>query len=152
MYVKITNGTVDTYPYNIGQLRRDNPNTSFPKQIPEEMLNSYGVYRVVFSETPNYDARTQNVIQNSQPTLINFVWTLGYTILNKTVEEVQQYSDYISSQVRSDRNRLLAESDWTQIADAPINKSTWATYRQALRDITSQAGFPHNIVWPTKPE
>jgi hypothetical protein len=53
--------------------------------------------------------------------------------------------------VRDSRNTKLIESDWTQVADAPVDKAAWATYRQALRDITSQAGFPWTIDWPTIP-
>jgi hypothetical protein len=53
--------------------------------------------------------------------------------------------------IRNQRNVLLAASDWTQVDDAPVDKAAWATYRQALRDITSQADFPHSVVWPTKP-
>jgi len=50
--------------------------------------------------------------------------------------------------VRADRNKRLADCDWTQVADAPVDKAAWATYRQALRDITNQNGFPWNIQWP----
>jgi len=57
-----------------------------------------------------------------------------------------------SQAIRTQRNKLLKESDWTQVADAPVDKAAWATYRQALRDITEQDGFPNNINWPTKPE
>jgi hypothetical protein len=49
------------------------------------------------------------------------------------------------------RNRLLALCDWTQTPDAPVNKAAWANYRQALRDITSQEGFPENVIWPVQP-
>jgi hypothetical protein len=54
--------------------------------------------------------------------------------------------------VRTQRGEKLKDSDWTQVADAPVNKSAWATYRQALRDISSQEGFPWTITWPTQPE
>lgn len=54
-------------------------------------------------------------------------------------------------EARLERDGLLYSSDWTQIADAPVDKAAWATYRQALRDITLQEGFPENITWPTKP-
>jgi hypothetical protein len=57
----------------------------------------------------------------------------------------------IAAQVRSERNRLLAASDWTQVADAPVDQAAWAEYRQALRNVTRQAGFPHSIAWPSKP-
>ncbi len=53
--------------------------------------------------------------------------------------------------MREDRNRRLADTDWTQLADAPVNAQAWATYRQALRDVTAQAGFPWDIAWPEKP-
>lgn len=54
-------------------------------------------------------------------------------------------------EVRSERNRLLSESDWTQVLDAPVDRDAWATYRQALRDIPQQAGFPTSIDWPVQP-
>ena len=53
--------------------------------------------------------------------------------------------------VRDQRNTKLTESDWTQVADAPVNKEAWATYRQALRDVPSQAGFPWEVTWPDAP-
>jgi hypothetical protein len=56
----------------------------------------------------------------------------------------------VLSRVR--RNNLLLASDWTQVADAPVDKAAWATYRQELRDISTQEGFPWAVVWPTQPE
>lgn len=53
--------------------------------------------------------------------------------------------------VRSQRTQLLKDSDWTQVADAPVDKTAWAAYRQALRDVPSQAGFPWDIQWPVEP-
>ena len=53
--------------------------------------------------------------------------------------------------MRSTRNQKLSDSDWTQIADSTADKTAWGTYRQALRDITSQEGFPWEITWPEKP-
>lgn len=50
------------------------------------------------------------------------------------------------------RHRLLLDSDWTQLPDVPLaTKELWAAYRQALRDITDQPGYPMNVVWPTAP-
>jgi hypothetical protein len=54
--------------------------------------------------------------------------------------------------VRETRNQKLKDTDWTQVADAPVDKAAWAAYRQALRDITAQAGFPWEVQWPTQPE
>jgi hypothetical protein len=53
--------------------------------------------------------------------------------------------------VRTSRNEKLKDSDWTQVADATVDKAAWAVYRQALRDVTSQEGFPWAIEWPTNP-
>jgi hypothetical protein len=57
--------------------------------------------------------------------------------------------------VRQQRGEKLKDSDWTQVADAlldaPVDKAAWATYRQALRDVTGQEGFPWTITWPEQP-
>jgi hypothetical protein len=53
---------------------------------------------------------------------------------------------------RTIRNNLLAACDWTQVLDAPADKDVWADYRQALRDVPEQAGFPAQIEWPLKSE
>ena len=53
--------------------------------------------------------------------------------------------------VRASRTEKLKDSDWTQVADAPVDKAAWATYRQALRDVTQQSGFPWTIDWPETP-
>lgn len=58
----------------------------------------------------------------------------------------------LATQARAERNSLLVASDWTQVADAPVDQAVWAAYRQALRDITAQAGFPEDINWPVAPE
>ena len=53
--------------------------------------------------------------------------------------------------VRQQRGEKLKDSDWTQVIDAPVDQAAWATYRQALRDITGQEGFPWTITWPEQP-
>lgn len=57
----------------------------------------------------------------------------------------------LATQARINRDRLLASSDWTQVADAPVDQAAWAAYRQSLRDITDQAGFPESLDWPAPP-
>jgi len=75
-----------------------------------------------------------------------------WDVENIPVVEPDPEPDAPEVSVRSERNELLLTSDWTQVNDSPVDKSTWATYRQLLRDVPSQAGFPNTIVWPTKPE
>ena len=56
-----------------------------------------------------------------------------------------------ATEIRLERNAKLTASDWTQIADATVDKTAWATYRQALRNIPTQSGFPNTITWPDAP-
>ena len=60
-------------------------------------------------------------------------------------------TEEVADEVRGLRDSLLYESDWTQVADSPVNKTVWAAYRQELRDVTQQVGFPLDVVWPTTP-
>lgn len=55
------------------------------------------------------------------------------------------------SSIRAKRNALLSESDWTQLADAPVDAAAWATYRKALRDLPSTFPNAATLVWPVKP-
>jgi hypothetical protein len=64
----------------------------------------------------------------------------------KAIKDAEQ-----ASVVRQSRSDRLADCDWTQVADSPVDKAVWATYRQALRDITTQSGFPWNVTWPDSP-
>lgn len=56
-----------------------------------------------------------------------------------------------AASVRAARNSKLAACDWTQLADSTADKPAWAMYRQSLRDVTAQAGFPWNVTWPVEP-
>jgi len=60
-------------------------------------------------------------------------------------------NDRAAAEIRTERDAKLTESDWTQVVDAPVDQAAWATYRQALRDIPDQAGFPTEVNWPTEP-
>lgn len=70
----------------------------------------------------------------------------------KWVKPNQSTTEELASNVRVQRDFKLSLSDWTQVADAPVDQAEWAVYRQALRDIPSQAGFPNEVTWPTEPE
>ena len=66
-----------------------------------------------------------------------------------TVEEA--WSETMAGQLVAKRNELLQKSDWTQLPDSPADKEAWATYRQALRDLPEQKGFPLKATFPTAP-
>jgi len=56
-----------------------------------------------------------------------------------------------ATKIRAERKLLLRDSDWSQLDDAPTDKAVWGAYRQTLRDITAQAGFPSEVNWPVAP-
>lgn len=156
MYVKVTNGTVDQYPYTIGDLRRDNPSISFPKVVSDEMLAEYGVYPVTENEAPSFDEATENLVLNTQPNLIDGVWTVGFSSTPKTPEQIQYYNDDVIKGHRMRRDSALIMSDWTQMNDSPLSnemKTAWATYRQELRDLTDLDAWPNlaDEDWPVAP-
>jgi len=69
--------------------------------------------------------------------------------------EKQKINEYVKSGGMNVTNYIiqmrLANTDWTQLEDSPVNKQAWAVYRQALRDINKQSDYPHNILWPIPP-
>ena len=150
MHALIENGAVKQYPYGLGQLKAANPLTSFPAQANDEMLASFGVERVFFATPPEL-TNTQVLVEGT-PVIADNRWTQVWTVRDMTTDEVTSRNEGQAASVRTDRNDKLSASDWTQVADAPVDKAAWATYRQALRDVTQQSGFPWTITWPTQPE
>ena len=75
-------------------------------------------------------------------------WSQLKTAEQREAERLQGLADA----VRAERDRLLAACDWTQVQDAPVDAAAWATYRQALRDVPEQAGFPEAVEWPVAPD
>ena len=59
--------------------------------------------------------------------------------------------DRAAAEIRTKRDAKLTQSDWTQVADAPVDQAAWASYRQELRDVPAQAGFPNEVTWPITP-
>lgn len=141
MYVKVNNQTVEKFPYTIGDLRKDNPNVSFPRLVSDDILAQYGVFLVQQTNKPNFDEKTQKVEETS-PTYTNGTWIQTWVVTNKSSDEIAEHQIYKSKQLRAMRNDLLSRSDWTQVADAPVDQQAWATYRQALRDLPDAPGFP----------
>jgi hypothetical protein len=77
--------------------------------------------------------------------------TIGDLYENGQFTTPQPDEAVVASEAREQRNDKLKDSDWTQVADTPVDQAAWAAYRQALRDITAQAGFPWTIDWPEQP-
>lgn len=160
MYIKVINGVTENY--TIGQLRKDNPNVSFPRSISEQTLNSYDVFSVIESTPPSIDERTQKITRNDQATNVNGSWIYEWTVTDKTSGEITEYDNAAASRVREERDRKLKESDWVTVKAVDENAKdnlgiqvplVWLNYRQALRDITQHANFPHlqDTDWPEAP-
>jgi hypothetical protein len=77
--------------------------------------------------------------------------TIGDLYENGQFTTPQPDEAVAAAAIREQRNQKLKDSDWTQLADSTADKAAWAAYRQALRDITAQAGFPLTVNWPTQP-
>jgi hypothetical protein len=147
------------------EFKNSHPNTSFPQQLTEALINELGG-DIVFEGTQIAASTPYEYTMYSGVEEINGKWYKKYTLgpvftdtEDKTAEQqLDTYKTNLDSQqasrVRHDRNNLLKQSDWTQTLDAATrcNQSAWASYRQSLADITKQQGFPWNVIWPTQPE
>ncbi len=151
MYLKVSGSTI-TYPYSVYDLKAENPNISFPTTISDSLLETFGMYNVQLKNSGYDNDDTKDVVEIT-PTLSGSVYVQTYQVTDADSETIEKGKEIKWSEVRDSRNQLLSESDWTQFQDSPITGSSlndWQTYRQSLRDITSQSD-PYNITWPTKP-
>ena len=148
MFVKLTNGVPSNY--TLGQLRRDNPQTSFPKVIPDSLLADYNVYPCTIVDvdvdplvqTKTYGEYTQTSYENPLLNTVN-TWSVQMVASNLPQQKAER-------NIRERRNSLLAQTDYLALSDNTLS-TEMATYRQALRDITNQEGFPYSVTWPSKP-
>jgi hypothetical protein len=167
-YRNRTTGEVKTQ----GELRRDNPNISLPRVWNENVYELLDIDPVLASPKPTEVGAYQTVVRDGvvQDADNNWVenWVVrdmfqdttedGVTTTKAEHEAAYQagLDDKAAEDHRATRNKLLADSDWTQINDSPLTnevKTAWATYRQELRDMSDLASWP-NIEpddWPVAP-
>jgi len=115
-----------------------------------EILNALGA-SVVFEGPQAQPTRYQTAFRDGVQE-IDGQWYTKYSVADiddeaKTAKDAEQ-----AKSVREQRDTKLKDTDWTQVADAPVDKASWATYRQALRDLPKETGFPSDMTWPTEPE
>ena len=149
------------------QFRDSNPSVSFPRVLTTEILNEYGYDPILegpqATVTSPYETSVRDGVEE-----INGQWftkyVVGPTFTDTTDEDGvvttaadnkaayrQGVDDKAAERVRADRDKRLTDSDWTQLADNTADTNAWAAYRQALRDLPSTDGFPHDVTWPTEP-
>lgn len=140
-YAKLINeNQIETAPKNKGAWVNYDKNT--------ELLEADGYLPVVVIEEPTTEKPVVKYREvNGQ--IEQYAEAAPVPSVPEPTEEQQEM------QVRAQRNSLLDLCDWTQLPDAPLTeeqKQEWAEYRQALRDVPEQTGFPENVVWPSTPE
>ena len=154
----------------ISQFRASRPSTSFSKQITTEILNNFGYDPVLNGPAATVTA-PYGVSMRSGVKEVDGQWftyfiagpvftdtTDGDGNVTTAADNEAAYKAGIDAQVatsiRSERDRLIVETDWTQLDDNQLSdsvKASWVTYRQELRDLPTTSGFPHTVTWPTKP-
>ena len=90
MFVKATNGAIVQYPYSVGLLRRDNPNTSFPKTLSDEVLAEHGVYEVKSPSAPDHDPETHFVEYAPVPTFVGGAWVYAPSVRPLSAEQIAE--------------------------------------------------------------
>jgi hypothetical protein len=149
-YVKTApDGTLEQYPYTLADLHCENKNTSWPQNIRDEVAAEFGVFPVSSAPQP-VDRYDINLERSAIKQGTN--WIEQWIETPATPEQITERTAAKETEVRDDRNKRLVGCDWTQLPDAPVNRTIWETYRQELRDITAQEVFPWNVVWPEQPE
>ena len=147
MYLRIINNEIN-YPYSLQKLREDNPRTSFPSEMTENVMGEWDIFEV--RQTPKPNDHTKNVSEGT-PILVEGVYYQNWELQPATQQQIDLRLAAKWDDIRVERNQLLLECDWTQLSDIPqATKDLWSVYRQELRDITNQTD-PFNINWPDKP-
>ena len=139
-----------TSPITVGDYRELFGNTSFNGNGPsDEFLTANNAKKVNAFKT--HDRLTQKLVSCSAYDDGEFVSVVQVT--DMSAEEIQAAKDSAMAQIRGQRNQLLKDCDWTQIADCTADKTAWATYRQALRDLPSTITEPRTFTdWPHNPD
>lgn len=125
------------------------PNTGFPVILTADIINDFGGDVVL--EGPQAQPTRYQVAFRDGVEQIEGQWFTKYSVADMEQDAIDALDAQQAAMQRSERTRRLEECDWTQLQDAPVNRQAWANYRQALRDVTTQAGFPWDIEWPEKP-
>lgn len=131
------------------EFRSSHPDTSFPPQLTAELLDSFGADPVLNgpqAQPTRYQVSFRDGVEE-----VNGQWFTKFSVADMDADAIASLDARQADSVRAERNRKLTASDWTQVEDAPVDKAAWAAYRQGLRDVPSQEGFPWDVTWPVEP-
>jgi hypothetical protein len=151
-YVQANGDTFVRHIHDVEPTRWDEDNFCRVAKLTPEQLEHFGVHQLKLVTPPYYDPATQTR-EHGPALLIDGVWTQNYVVSELDPEVSAAKIEAQWAVVRTERNKLIANTDWTQLPDAPLTDAkaaNWGSYRQALRDITTQSD-PFNIEWPVPP-
>ena len=135
-----------------GQWRSHYSNVSLPRAWKQATLDGLNLEAVLEAPKPTvgqYEVAARNGVTQDA----NGNWVTAWEVRAKTAEQIEQEAINAAASARAQRDRTLIETDWTQVADAPVDQAAWKEYRQALRDLPSHANWPNlnDADWPVKP-
>jgi hypothetical protein len=129
------------------EFRKRHKNTSFSRLLDEDLLDAFDT-DIVFEGPQKQGPPPYSYTYRDGVEQINGKWYTKYTIGQRDKAPIdKQYAENI----RMRRDNLIKESDWRAVCDRELEPE-WKEYRQALRDISKQEGFPHDVKWPTDPD
>lgn len=127
--------------------------TQLPTNL-EELLKNFFLLEVVKEEAFdvfNYYVKNNKLVAKPSKPGDNFFFNC-LTENWEIISELEPSYEEKATSIRIERNSLLANSDWSQLADVNVNLEAWKSYRQLLRDITNQETFPETVTWPIPPQ
>ena len=148
-YVQAQGDNFIRHIFDVEPTQWDADSYCYARALTPEQIKLFGVYKKQIVTPPYHEPATQS-LEEGPALLIDGVWTQNYSVTDLSADESAAKVGAQWPIIRAERNKLLVESDWTQLPDAPVDAAAWATYRQTLRDITDQAN-PFAIVWPQGP-
>jgi hypothetical protein len=147
LYAKIEISQIQEYPLTEYDIKARFKNVSW---VIGEFNPPQDYVAVTAVSKPTYNTITENCVEDTP--VFTTEWTQVWSVQPASPEEILARTDSLAALVRTERNNKLSASDWTQLPDVTIfTKTDWAIYRQALRDVTAQPGFPITMTWPQEP-
>ena len=151
-YVCVENDTLVQWDILLYQLQEWYPESGIVQGWPGGIVDGKTYVQIATMEPPQY--QFDETLVQKPPVLLNGVWTQQWEVAKLSSEIVSQKTYALVTGIKNSRNANLRTSDWTMLSDAPLSteeREQWRIYRQALRDITLQEGYPFTVVWPQEP-
>jgi len=148
------NTNTGAYPISADDIKQEHQGTSFPGDVAgfEIAIGRMGYAIVASTDQPVIDY-TQNITEGN-PVETSSGYEQSWVVSPATADEINQRTTDKAKEQRLERNQRLEACDWTQLGDSPLNaddKMVWALYRETLRMVPEQPGFPWNVQWPPEP-